>query len=141
MPPALSIAIGIVGTAAAVLISVAYAWAQIRNGKSTADSSTIASYQSEVEALKLRVNRLEQDNKDLNAQANQLIGENKNLRETLTYQDPAFRDTIKKILEEIKEMRLAEKAQREDSRKHAELDDKRFNKIFELLGEKNKEQA
>lgn len=109
-----------------LIVVMSYAWSQWRKGKSDADSSTIQTYRSEVDALTIKMNRFEQDNKDLAAQVNQLIGENNTLKQTLTYQDPAFKLTIKTILDEIKAMR-------QEFKTHTKMDNKRFTDILSVV--------
>jgi septal ring factor EnvC (AmiA/AmiB activator) len=107
----------------ALLFAASYAWTQIKSGKANADANTIATYKSEIGALTLKVNRIEQDNKTLTAEINKLIGENNSLKEFNSLRDPSFATTFKSILDEIKQIRI-------DFRNHADLDDKRFTEIL-----------
>lgn len=126
---------------AGIAVAIAYVWAQVRNGKSNSDTSTIAAYKSEIDALTLRVNRFESDNKILTAQINKLIGENQTLKEINSLRDPAFVSSITAILGEIKQLRKDFQTQNKKvqthAQAHAKLDDKRFGELFNALKAKN----
>ena len=109
----------IIGGFSALIFAVAYAYSQWKRGVTRAESEALTTYQAELNVVKETLKRVQQENKDQAAKLNQLIGENKTLKETLTYQDPKFRKTIKSILDEIKKMR-------EDFEQHAKDDNIRF---------------
>jgi septal ring factor EnvC (AmiA/AmiB activator) len=109
----------IIGGISAFIFAIAYSYSQWKRGVTSAESEALTTYQAELNLVKDTLKRVQEENKAQAAQLNQLIGENKTLKETLTYQDPKFRDTIKSILDEIKKMR-------EDFEQHAKDDNIRF---------------
>ena len=73
---------------------------------------------------------LKAENKELLGKYNQLIGENKILKEVVVNPSPLFEKTVTSILSEIKTMN-------EKALKHREKDDKRFADLGELSQENN----
>lgn len=58
------------------------------------DAETIKTYQDSLDAISKKVEIIERENKELHAQVNQLIGENRTLKDALALRDP---DVLKKI--------------------------------------------
>ena len=87
------------------------------------DMSTLTKNFEEYKILTLK------EKKELEAQVNQLIGENKSLKDLMTYQDPQFRTDFSCMAEEVKQMRV-------DFKKHYEDDNRRFAEVV-AVGTKN----
>lgn len=118
-----------------LLAGLGYGYGQFKKGQREVDTETISSYERTLEAVNRELGmvknsnaKLESDNKELHAQVNQLIGENKALRSVKP--DTMFQTAVQAILTEQKNLR-------EDFIKHAELDDKRFSNIGSLAEENN----
>ena len=90
-----AIAIGI--TAAIVYIIKTY-----KSTVTQVDMDTIKSQKENIEALEKRISIIESENKELHAQVNQLIGENKALKETLAMREP---EVMRQISEGFKSMK------------------------------------
>lgn len=86
----------------ALLFAISYAYAQIRSGKSKADSDTMDTLSTELNTLRGKVERLEREGIDKDKEISKLSGkvealsrENTDLRNTLALRDPNFSTTMK----------------------------------------------
>jgi len=113
---------GVIITISIIAAAIAYVWTTIKNSKGKADTDTIATYKSEVDALKLRADRFEETNKDLIRQVGILTGENKTLKEVLALRDPKFEEAFFLLSNSLKDMR-------DDLRTHYDDDKKNFAAI------------
>ena len=109
-----------------------YIWNSRRN---TSKDDAIKAYKDVVDAYTLKMDEFKKDlsevkaeNKDLQAQVNQLIGENKALRNVKP--SVAFEDTVKSILSEVKTLSTHQSNLREDFIAHSKQDDIRFEGIL-----------
>jgi predicted nucleic acid-binding Zn-ribbon protein len=88
--------------ASALLFALSYAYAQMRSGKSKADSDTMSTLSSELSVLKGQVERLQREGQEKDKEISKLSGkiealsrENTDLRNTLALRDPNFSTTMK----------------------------------------------
>ena len=89
----------ITGVVVGTISGVIYIFRAIRSTNRQMDSETIKTYQDSVDSLEKRLDLLEKENKELHAQINQLIGENKALKDTLNLRDPDLIKRLTKALE------------------------------------------
>ena len=116
-----------------------YIW---RSRKNTSKDDAIKAYKDVVDAYTLKIDEFKKDlsevkaeNKDLQAQVNQLIGENKALRNVKP--SAAFEETVKSILTEIKTLSTHQSNLREDFVTHSESDNTRFKGILDIAASNN----
>jgi TolA-binding protein len=114
-------------------IAVYFAW---RSGKNKQSQEAVDNYKAVTESQELRIKQLEKDQDrdrkdkhDLTAQINQLIGENKALKDLLTYQDPAFKKTIEAMLGAIKQTAEFQSSLHQEFIVHSKEDDRRFGDL------------
>ena len=87
--------IGIItGIVVGVISGVIYIYKSARNTTKGIDEETIRTYKENYDALTKRIELIEAENRELHAQINQLIGENRALKDTLSLRDPKFIDEI-----------------------------------------------
>ena len=89
---------------AAMVAAASYAFANWRNGTTKASTEAVTAYKMELEAVNMRMARIEDENKDLHKTINQLIGENRVLKETLNLRDPDFMKEMSEGFASMKEM-------------------------------------
>ena len=121
--------ISVAGSLAAIVASFSYAYSIIKNNKSKADSDTIETYKSEVDALKLRLDRIESENKDLTKKVTALQSERDTYKQIVNNQDPKFREDFLKMATCVAQMS-------QDFRTHYKDDEKKFTQIIKLLQKK-----
>jgi predicted negative regulator of RcsB-dependent stress response len=116
-------------------VGVYFAW---KVGKNKQNTEAVDNYKSVTESQEARIKVLEDDFKraqtdkhELTAQVNQLIGENKALKDLLTYQDPAFKKTIEAMLGAIKQTAEFQSSLHQEFVEHSKEDDKRFAGLHE----------
>lgn len=95
-------------------IVVYFLW---RFNQNKATSGALENYEAVTKSQELRIDQLTKDfeamkeeNKNLVAQLNQLIGENKTLKLMVGYQDPEFRSEFKKLAEAVACLKRDEEA-------------------------------
>jgi regulator of replication initiation timing len=151
LPTYLSLIIGVATSAGIIVAGFGYGYGQFKKGQNQSDDETIASYERQIDAFRSELDNickkteaLEIENKGLHAQMNQLIGENKALKEVVVKPDSEFKKTVEVILEELKviakhqEVLAQQQANaRDDFLKHSENDDKRFKSIGEIAKQNN----
>jgi len=130
--------LNIIIASSALLFALSYAWSMYKGGSVKANAEALITYKNEVEALKLTITRkdgdiarITRDIVDLQAQLNQLKGENQALQKTLSLRDPGFESTFNKLACSIKDMR-------DDLRTHYESDKQEFSNIKEIDDRKMK---
>lgn len=79
-----------------VISGVIYIYKSARNTAKGVDEETIRTYKENYDALTKRIELIEAENRELHAQINQLIGENRALKDTLSLRDPKFIDEMTK---------------------------------------------
>ena len=96
-------------------IVVYFLW---RFNQNRATSGALDNYKKVTDSQELRITQLEKDfeeskleNKNLTAKVNQLVGENKALKDLLTYQDPTFRGEFEKLVKAVECLKKEEEAQ------------------------------
>lgn len=125
----------IIITLSVLVGAIAYVWQMLRNGKNKANQETIEGYKGELTIIKEQQERIRnendeirKENRGLTAQVNQLIGENKTLKEVLALRDPKFEEKFMQLL------RCVEGLQK-DFNNHTKNDEKDFREIKELIKE------
>ncbi|MCK9461631.1 MAG: ELKS/Rab6-interacting/CAST family protein [Proteobacteria bacterium] len=95
-------------SASAIIFAISYAYAQMRSGKSKADSDTMQTLSSELGIMKEKIERLDSENVNKDKEIAKLSGkvealsrENTDLRNTLALRDPQFAATIKTFTETL----------------------------------------
>jgi predicted RNase H-like nuclease (RuvC/YqgF family) len=102
-------------------VTIFFLW---RTKAVTVYKDAVEAYEVRLKQLEETIVKIEKENKELHSQLNQLIGENKALKDLLTYQDPSFRNEIKAILDTIKDLRT-------DFQDHCAQDDSRFSEVLD----------
>ena len=102
------------------VIVIYFLW---RFNQNKATSGALDNYEAVTKSQELRIDqltrdmeRMKEDNKGLLAQLNQLIGENKALKDLLTYQDATFRADFEKLVKAV------ECLKRDEEKKFADVD-------------------
>lgn len=105
-------------------------------------SKAAKTYKETNDALEARISQLEADskrmleeNKELHAQINQLIGENKTLSKVVAKPDDEFKKTVKSILGEMKHLSEQQTRLAKEFVDHAKADDTRFANINQCNAE------
>jgi hypothetical protein len=118
---------------ALLLVAVYFTWISGRNRQS---DEAAENYKTVSESQEARINQLckdfevlQKENHELRAQLNQLIGENKALKDLLTYQDPEFKQIIKDIMANMEVLAKQQTTLAKEFLGHAKLDDKRFANV------------
>lgn len=118
---------------AVFFMGVYFAWRSSRNKQ---QSEAIVNYEAVTKSQEVRLNdleskilRLTDENHDLRAQVNQLIGENRTLKEVVAKPDPSFNHNIEAILKELKVLAKEQVELRKEFVEHSKQDDKRFAEI------------
>lgn len=125
-----------------LLAGAGYGYGQFKKGKQDVDDETIQSYERQIQAFQLELDsickkqtKLEAENRELHAQVNQLIGENKSLRSVKP--DVSFQEALQLTLKHLENIATTQKELREEFMDHAKHDDDRFNEIGKLTKETN----
>jgi len=96
------------GIITALLVAIVYGivsiWSSIKKSTKNVDDETIKTYKENYDALSKRIEILESENRKLHADVNQLIGENRALKETLSLRDPQFVEEMVAGFNAMKEM-------------------------------------
>lgn len=100
----------IVGLIVAIVYGIVAIWSSIKKSTKNVDEETIKTYKDNYDALSRRIEILESENRKLHADVNQLIGENRALKETLSLRDPQFVEEMTKGFRCMAEMLSALKA-------------------------------
>ena len=121
----------VVGT---IIIGAYYIW---RTSRNTTKDDTIKAYKEVINAYTLKItefektlNEIRDENKSLQAQVNQLVGENKALKNVIVKPDDEFKNTVTSILGEMRTIR-------EDFLNHTSNDDDKFGNLAELARANN----
>ena len=111
-----------------------YLW---KKGNSSSKDEAIKAYKEVIEAYSLKIKEFEDqltefrgENKILQAQVNQLVGENKALKNVIVKPDQEYKNTVTTILNEMKTMRS-------DFIAHSNNDDDRFGNIVDIAKDNN----
>jgi chromosome segregation ATPase len=123
--------LNIILAVALLLLGISYAWSQWKSGRTKSDKEILDGYETELKLLKDKVERLEKDNKEYQAQMNQLKGENTVLKSLLNNQDPEFRKIVTCMAEDIKLMKA-------HTLSRINKTNKRFDKIEQTADEDRK---
>ncbi len=117
-----------------LFVSVYFIW---KSRKNEAKDNAIKAYKDVIDAYTLKMKEFEADlntmkdeNRELHAQVNQLIGENKALKNVIVKPDVEFKNTVTSILTEMRTLRT-------DFIQHSTSDDTRFGNIVELATSNN----
>jgi predicted RNase H-like nuclease (RuvC/YqgF family) len=86
----------IIGISVGIVSGVIYIYKSAKSTAKSVDEETIKTYEDNYKALSRRIEILEGENKKLHADINQLIGENRALKETLSLRDPQFVEEMTK---------------------------------------------
>jgi predicted RNase H-like nuclease (RuvC/YqgF family) len=100
----------IIGIIVGVISGVIYIYKSAKSTAKGIDEETIKTYEKNYDALTKRIELIEAENRELHAQINQLIGENRALKDTLSLRDPKFTEEMTKGFKCMAEILLALKA-------------------------------
>jgi glutamate synthase domain-containing protein 3 len=100
----------IIGVSVGIISGIIYIYKSAKSTAKGVDEETIKTYEDNYKALSRRIEILEIENKKLHADINQLIGENRALKETLSLRDPQFVKEMTRGFRCMSEMLTALKA-------------------------------